>query len=144
MYLSGSGNLSLVLIETSWNVKRDLLDAWLQLHNSINRNIVECKEVLERFRFARKHRINRNIVECKGCSFCPEMDLNCCINRNIVECKVPQQYHSSRFSPRINRNIVECKVVSDKPAEVMAFVLIETSWNVKFGINSKTNPSVGY
>ena len=33
----------------------------------------------------------------------------------------------------INRNIVECKVVSDSPAEVMAFfVLIETSWNVKF------------
>ena len=32
----------------------------------------------------------------------------------------------------INRNIVECKVVSDRPAEVMAFVLIETLWNVKF------------
>ncbi len=31
----------------------------------------------------------------------------------------------------INRNIVECKVVSDSPAEVMAFVLIETLWNVK-------------
>ena len=53
------------------------------------------------------------------------------INRNIVECKVKKIVLSTMVCSCINRNIVECKVVSDNPAEVMAFVLIETLWNVK-------------
>ena len=42
----------------------------------------------------------------------------------------------------INRNIVECKLVSDRPADVMAFVLIETLWNVNifpWFLSSKQN-----
>ena len=56
-----------VLIETSWNVKKRV-EGRDSRGISINRNIVECKvvELLRRFCFA--YRINRNIVECKGWS----------------------------------------------------------------------------
>ena len=42
------------------------------------------------------YRINRNIVECKELMFLLSFSLSNCINRNIVECKVI--IGSSRFS----------------------------------------------
>ena len=98
-----------VLIETSWNVKDDLLSA-----NSCSStvlietswNVKPVATVQQPLQF----RINRNIVECKVWKKISNHDDVSCINRNIVECKAAQSM--KEFSKEI--------------------VLIETSWNVKF------------
>ena len=57
--------LQYVLIETLWNVNYEKLK-WYALGDScINRNIVECKSVINASNAFREKRINRNIVECK-------------------------------------------------------------------------------
>ena len=61
LYISSS---SMVLIETLWNVKT----LSLTVHSRrccINRNIVECKEIIIDFIGSNRCSINRNIVECK-------------------------------------------------------------------------------
>ena len=57
-------------------------------------------------------RINRNIVECKNLIFCLIGFINDGINRTIVECKDVMQNYSCKQKIRINRNIVECKADS--------------------------------
>ena len=53
--------------------------------------------------------INRNIVECKDVNVLnAEKNLKC-INRNIVECKEEDMYGRKNSKVSINRNIVECK-----------------------------------
>ena len=55
-----------VLIETYWNVKLEV-EAGGTLTFSINRNILECKE-MNSIRYTNvPDGINRNILECKGC-----------------------------------------------------------------------------
>ena len=54
-----------VLIETLWNVKSCLQLSGSALQQSINRNIVECKDIFSTFEQLIQFRINRNIVECK-------------------------------------------------------------------------------
>ena len=54
--------------------------------------------------------INRNIVECKDMRKSGLLGYPVSINRNIVECK--DAYSGVNWCgclPRINRNIVECK-----------------------------------
>ena len=60
------------------------------------------------------------------------------INRNILECK---GYSTSEVQAEvdcINRNILECKVISLARSSAALSVLIETYWNVKVFITSKT------
>ena len=54
---------------------------------SINRNIVECKDTVTVKVTDGEQSINRNIVECKAENTEPETLMECRINRNIVECK---------------------------------------------------------
>ena len=54
-----------VLIETLWNVKSESSSGGTGDSGSINRNIVECKDVLDILCTASVDGINRNIVECK-------------------------------------------------------------------------------
>ena len=100
----------------------------------INRNIVECKEAIQRWDDALAEvlietlwnvkfsaswyailaaSINRNIVECKVArAEYHTRNEESCINRNIVECKDHQPIVEAFGAARINRNIVECKAVS--------------------------------
>ena len=55
----------LVLIETYWNVKRDVVDAMQKTRQCINRNILECKEWIQEDKTNVDRSINRNILECK-------------------------------------------------------------------------------
>ena len=80
-------NLIKVLIETLWNVKKQGSSRRIKDDQSINRNIVECKDV-------------------QVCSVCVPV---ICINRNIVECKDVPGSAIIRKRLGINRNIVECK-----------------------------------
>ena len=54
-------------------------------------------------------RINRNIVECKDILHIGRVNFLPGINRNIVECKVLLPSVYTAFAVSINRNIVECK-----------------------------------
>ena len=54
-----------VLIETLWNVKSSSGGSGGTGSSGINRNIVECKESIERYSQYEVISINRNIVECK-------------------------------------------------------------------------------
>ena len=76
-----------VLIETLWNVKSLQIKNRIIGKDSINRNIVECKENKRNGSVLRGIGINRNIVECKDSSFSTRKRSVCSINRNIVECK---------------------------------------------------------
>ena len=78
---------SLVLIETSWNVKSDMTlrkapELQVLIETSWNVKV-------EYINFLLSHhlRINRNIVECKGVKTGSTFEAAMCINRNIVECK---------------------------------------------------------
>ena len=98
-----------VLIETLWNVK--LFSYLLSgCHLSINRNIVECKDINIKGICQRISGINRNIVECKVYYTEYTDNDNYCINRNIVECKDNIPVNDKPPVHGINRNIVECKV----------------------------------
>ena len=57
-----------------------------------------------------------------------------CINRNIVECKDRINVATGAGRRCINRNIVECKVLRKGGRRLIAVVLIETLWNVKFAV----------
>ena len=75
-----------VLIETLWNVKVEQDNISRLRSDRINRNIVECKDVLyvchEHLSFVLIETLwNVKIFPCA----LPV--LVCCINRNIVECK---------------------------------------------------------
>ena len=54
-----------VLIETLWNVKRQMWTFEELPLIRINRNIVECKDDNRIVAMKQEFRINRNIVECK-------------------------------------------------------------------------------
>ena len=75
--------------------------------------------------------INRNIVECKEMSGFDVSDNAICINRNIVECKGSCGSAAIYQWSCINRNIVECKEVNYHIEKEFDSVLIETLWNVK-------------
>ena len=100
----------LVLIETSWNVKTafDVDKVVEQL--SINRNIVECKDISSAILCCYKTSINRNIVECKDVL---DLDFKIITFLVLIETSwnvkcLPQTIRILR--PHcINRNIVECK-----------------------------------
>ena len=101
-----------VLIETYWNVKIHIRLIFLEPCTSINRNILECKDVSQNRKIVVKTSINRNILECK------EKRRGVCvthtggINRNILECKVRLREIVSTRRSGINRNILECKGLS--------------------------------
>ena len=103
------------------------------LGNSINRNIVECKE---RWRFINGDYcdcINRNIVECKDSSFSFVWKLSSVLIETLWNVK-DSGYHIDPWRRSINRNIVECKELRKEINLVMIFVLIETLWNVKYPV----------
>ena len=103
---------------------------------SINRNIVECKDWCLQFHNTRFNGINRNIVECKEDKYTAGGVASNCINRNIVECKgfsseirlfslivlIETLWNVKQKSQEItkldfysiNRNIVECKVITKR------------------------------
>ena len=58
-------SLTLVLIETLWNVKSATISSIFASISGINRNIVECKDEFQFLRSIHTFGINRNIVECK-------------------------------------------------------------------------------
>ena len=55
-----------VLIETYWNVKDFDEKNCVDLSLSINRNILECKDIASQNTAKSQESINRNILECKG------------------------------------------------------------------------------
>ena len=121
----------LVLIETYWNVKRDVVDAMQKTRQCINRNILECKEWIQEDKTNVDRSINRNILECKvrwqdefnqvyevlietywnvkDKNAIKMTALDMSTNRNILECKVLCRHRSLEWDLRINRNILECK-----------------------------------
>ena len=109
----------MVLIETLWNVKQ-----WMKLksyaNSSINRNIVECKEMSGFDVSDNAICINRNIVECKDKINGKIYIGKTCIYRNIVECKERATKGSAGYDFGINRNIVECKVSYATPQQIGA------------------------
>ena len=105
---------TIVLIETYWNVKI-AFNAKKSDGFSINRNILECKEMTSQQLY-----IPRT-----------------CINRNILECKVTRRRRTLITAVRINRNILECKGKRSCLFEKFVFVLIETYWNVKMKSKGK-------
>ena len=75
------------LIETLWNVKEDEVASYVEELLGFNRDIVECKEKLEKIALIKNERFNRDIVECKVLFFhCPNQ-ITARFNRDIVECK---------------------------------------------------------
>ena len=54
-----------VLIETYWNVKDFDEKNCVDLSLSINRNILECKDIASQNTAKSQESINRNILECK-------------------------------------------------------------------------------
>ena len=58
-------SILLVLIETLWNVKKLRYHLYKDDEYCINRNIMECKEILSKCAIITTIRINRNIMECK-------------------------------------------------------------------------------
>ena len=127
----------------------------------INRNILECKDVIMKSKNCLDTCINRNILECKGLQIRPlQSTMRVLIetywnvkksiytksmNRPLVliETYWNVKTHFQSALPRtlrINRNILECKADrwSFRHAD-RAYVLIETYWNVKtFGTTQKT------
>ena len=98
---------------------------------SINRNIVECKVYLHASVRHPAHVLIETSWNVKILGWFPAS--NCTgINRNIVECKAFFWMRSRTQKPGINRNIVECKDRYPSIHSPLSFVLIETSWNVKF------------
>ena len=63
---SNCENAARVLIETYWNVKYFYTYFYNNVANSINRNILECKEKNKEDALREVGGINRNILECKG------------------------------------------------------------------------------
>ena len=97
-----------VLIETYWNVKSETSVSRLSEHLGINRNILECKELLD----SRKPHQGYVLIETYW-------------NVKILF------GNSSKNVTSINRNILECKVVCQQIFKNIFVVLIETYWNVK-------------
>ena len=79
------------------------------LRQSINRNIVECKDTKSKF-LCQSH--NSVLIETSW---------------NVKK----NDYRVCRQLTSINRNIVECKVNKSVDTKAEEIVLIETSWNVK-------------
>ena len=75
-----------VLIETSWNVKIKQSDSMI-IHISINRNIVECKEICRWNSSTYKVVLIETSWNVKYCRLAASNHSACGINRNIVECK---------------------------------------------------------
>ena len=122
---------------------------------SINRNIVECKDIRQMPSICCPCiRINRNIVECKGISeYDGENPKGVLIEtlwnvKDAVDWQLVAQlvvlietlWNVKRYFRRscllcyqsINRNIVECKERLHRKQELLYLsVLIETLWNVK-------------
>ena len=65
--------------------------------------IIETKEIVE------ETGINRNILECKEILIYIRVSTFMCINRNILECKETIIIIINFSSVSINRNILECK-----------------------------------
>ena len=102
-------SLTLVLIETLWNVKSATISSIFASISGINRNIVECKVPGTGRLCKTKHRINRNIVECKVASSSYSTPKILVLIETLWNVK-REGYNA--FSPGlegINRNIVECK-----------------------------------
>ena len=91
--------------------KDDIQVTAREIDFGINRNIVECKELIDMYKDIKNTRINRNIVECKVSISGDALVVVGRINRNIVECKAGQKCYLTQAS---------------------WFVLIETLWNVKY------------
>ena len=105
------------------------------LKNSINRNIVECKEVCGKKRAANMGVLIETLWNVKkDTSLGASADES--INRNIVECKAQPCNMYAHLLSSINRNIVECKEYTKREQQELLEVLIETLWNVKWFINS--------
>ena len=115
----------MVLIETLWNVKQ-----WMKLksyaNSSINRNIVECKEMSGFDVSDNAICINRNIVECKGSCGSAAIYQWSCINRNIVECKEVNYHIEKEFDSVLIETLWNVKKEQQKAAQDMTLVLIET------------------
>ena len=147
-------HLHVVLIETLWNVNyvdtpdgrfyrccfnRNIVECKLILQGAptvtdpgFNRNIVECKSdhmVLQKRNW---ERFNRNIVECKYTPRNQSLKKISCFNRNIVECKWLSGFCNIYLQLCFNRNIVECKFWWLRKSESISPVLIETLWNVNW------------
>ena len=100
-----------VLIETYWNVNTGGKGSRCGTAVGINRNILECKSLLDS---QRPHQENRVLIETYWNVNCRQgdkaaRDVLIGINRNILECKLMTPAVSSAAFPGINRNILECK-----------------------------------
>ena len=142
-----------VLIETLWNVKKELYCPLGAFSFGINRNIVECKgtlllNLLTASQVLIETLWNVKMVPIVG--FLPRSPVlietlwnvkayapvlpgisGTGINRNIVECKVINIKCINMINNCINRNIVECKEIVRLSRTHKKTVLIETLWNVK-------------
>ena len=110
-------------------------------YQSINRNILECKGLCWISDLIFTVCINRNILECKGSSLPGKSNRLLCINRNILECKEGIFVPSGRSFRCINRNILECKDHRELRECQGSGVLIETYWNVKWGMTETPESS---
>ena len=146
----------LVLIETYWNVNLTSLNTSTKSTAGLNRNILECKWVLQRNRQRRTDiRLNRNILECKYLYIndpvlIDEVLIETYWNVNTVAGGVDyassvvliETYWNVNYCillitfgvfNSLNRNILECKLKSLLRTSFPLSVLIETYWNVNLG-----------
>ena len=89
--------------------------------------------------------INRNIVECKEVKRTGTLEKGYSINRNIVECKVGGKQHVDALNDLVlietSWNVKD--EVSHNRNRKHA-VLIETSWNVKCRSSHSPQAHIGY
>ena len=102
------GEQGVVLIETYWNVKYYANEFICVNRTSINRNILECKEMFNLAPHHLRRSINRNILECKV-SITNETAVRSVV---LIETYWNVKYDIGDLwvqGESINRNILECK-----------------------------------
>ena len=78
----------------------------------INRNILECKEIIQQRFLQNGLVLIETYWNVKVLILRMLLVMLLSINRNILECKVLNYIINRKFKFRINRNILECKVIS--------------------------------
>ena len=126
----GEERIAEVLIETSWNVKYKASEynfmsklVLIETSWNVKSYLWQCKPQILR--------INRNIVECKDRRYCRSYFSGYCINRNIVECKASITSTIVTYAFVLIETSWNVKHTTVEESETVCTVLIETSWNVK-------------
>ena len=90
--------MSVVLIETYWNVKTAIINPAAPLVISLNRNILECKDDLGGLKWEEYHVLIETYWNVKLMRPARRAS-NASLNRNILECKDNSDSNHSYHNP---------------------------------------------